>query len=79
MSGIIHGVKVTVDSKLPKEKVANLVGEEVQAWIWEGKTLEKMELVMGDDCIVMYSYEKSSPKRIPLETIAVNPNISARP
>lgn len=67
MRTTIQGIPVMVDPPLSLTQINTIVTEIIQDWAWEGRNLEKIELISDGQLLHICSYEKPSVKRIPLE------------
>ncbi|WP_371361783.1 hypothetical protein SRRS_31190 [Sporomusa rhizae] len=65
MYSIIQGIPVSVDSPLSQEQISQLVSEMRKAWIWEGRSIGKIEINSIDEMLHVYIYEPPSVKVIP--------------
>lgn len=65
MYSIIQGIPVSVDSPLSQEQISQLVSEMRKAWIWEGRSIGKIEINSMDEMLHVYIYEPPSVKVIP--------------
>lgn len=67
MRTTIQGIPVMVDPPLSLTQINTIVTEIIQDWAWEGRNLERIELISDGQLLHIYSYEKPSVKLIPLE------------
>lgn len=67
MRTTIQGIPVMVDPPLPLTQINTIVTEIIQDWAWEGRNLERIELISDGQLLHICSYEKPSVKLIPLE------------
>ncbi|SDE13631.1 hypothetical protein [Sporomusa acidovorans] len=63
---IIHGIPVVADPALSRKEINKLVSDTIQTWTWEGRQLEKIELISDGQLIHICSYEKPLIKLVPL-------------
>jgi hypothetical protein len=70
---IIQGVPVLADLALPPDDIHKIAMELIQAWAWEGRTLDKIELICDGSWIHACTYKKTSIEMIPRENcICIN-------
>lgn len=62
----IQGIPVIVDPSIPWSKIKAIVTEVIQDWAWEGRNLERIELVSDGQLLHICTYERPSVKLIPL-------------
>jgi hypothetical protein len=67
MHTTIQGIPVMVDPSVSWKQINTIVAEIIQEWAWEGRNLEKIELLSDGQLLHICSYEKPSVKLIPLE------------
>lgn len=67
MGMMIHGIPVTADPSLSREKITKIVAELVRASDWEGRELGKIELISDGSLIHVCSYAKPSIQILPNE------------
>lgn len=67
MQTIIQGIPVTVDPALSLTRIHPIVADIILDWAWEGRNLEKIELLSDGQFIHICSYEKPLVRLIPLK------------
>lgn len=60
----IQGVTVIADENLTQKEIELLVGQEIAEWEKQGKKIDKIELVIDGDEVIIKADEKSNIRRV---------------
>lgn len=61
----IHGIAVQACGDFTADEVFQLLSDLIPAWTWEGKIVEKVDLVRKGTQVHVYAYEEVSHQIIP--------------